>query len=132
MFNNFFHLLRSSDNFRDLLCNISFTAFNADTYLIITEIVCLSVCNHNNITTNMIIPIVIIFIEISIIKKIFYTINTNNIKLYFYIYNQIVVYSVNRKVNLYIDLKKLILINICFVLLISCLINMSKNLIGES
>ena len=36
-----------------------------------------------------------------------------------YIYNQIAVYSVSGKANLHIDLKNLILINICLVLLIS-------------
>ena len=35
------------------------------------------------------------------------------IYIYIYIYNKLVVYSVNRKTNLDIDLKKITLINIC-------------------
>ena len=40
-----------------------------------------------------------------------------------YIYNKIAVYSVSGKANLYIDIKDLILINMCLLLLISnCLV----------
>ena len=40
-------------------------------------------------------------------------------RFYLYIYKQIETYSVNEKVNLFSDLKNLILINIFLVLLIS-------------
>ena len=52
-----------------------------------------------------------------------------------YIYDQIAVNSVNGKANLHIDLKHLILINICLILLIShgfIQTYMSKNPVDKS
>ena len=60
-----------------------------------------------------------------LLRKLFYITNTvgfNHIPITYhsiYICNQIRVYIMNRKANLHIDLKNLILMNICLVLLIS-------------
>ena len=86
---------------------------------LIIEIVSLSISNQNYITISLVIYITFSMI---LLRKLFYIFNSF-VLIYIlvtcnciYIYNQIVVFSVNKKTNLFIDLKNLILVSICFVL----------------
>ena len=100
------------------------------------EFLCL--CNRNCLTTQVTIPLVIsvtfsmiLFLsKPQLVIKLFSIINTVGF-IYIlitcnciYIYNKIAIYSMNGKANLHIDLKNVILINMCLALLISnCLVS---------
>ena len=90
----------------------------------------ISVWHQNYVTTNVTVPLVIyisffiILFKSESLTRLLYIMNTVGL-IYIlitsnciYTNNQISVYNVNKKVNLYIDLRNLISINICLVFLI--------------
>ena len=101
-------------------------------YLIITEIKCPSVAKQKYVTTDVTVSLMIyvtffmiLFVyKFQFLRKLFYVIDTVGLiaKLMtsnlIYIYSKIAVYSINEKVNLHIDLKNRILLNIYLSLLI--------------